>query len=165
MPTAEMTRSTVMSLRFAAGLDRDRNTVAVLLRALHRVAEVMDLHALLLERLAGEGGNLLVLHRQDAVEHFDHRHLRAHVEVEAGELDADRAGADHQQRFRHRRRDHRFLVGPDQLAVRFDAGKLPRARAGREDDVRRLQRGDRLAVLLHRQRLLARQLAVAVERP
>ena len=149
-------------LRFAAGLDGDGDVVAALLRPLHRDAG-HDLHALLLERLVGEGGDFLVLDRQDARQHFDHRHRGAHVEVEAGELDADRAGADHQQRFRKSLGNHRVAIGPDQLAVGLDARKLPRARAGRQDDVRRLQRGDRLAVLLHRQRLLARQLAVAVE--
>jgi hypothetical protein len=46
-------------------------------------------HALLGQRLLREGRNLLVFHRQDAVEHFDHGHLRAHVAVETGEFHAD----------------------------------------------------------------------------
>ena len=50
--------------------------------------------------LRAKAGNLLVLHRQDAVEHLDHGHLRAQRAVEAGELDADGARAHDQQRFR-----------------------------------------------------------------
>ena len=42
----------------------------------------------------GEVGDVIVLDRQDAVEHLDHRHLRAHVVIEARELDADGTGAD-----------------------------------------------------------------------
>jgi hypothetical protein len=114
-------------LRLAAGFHGDRDAVGGFLHALHGGAG-QDLHALLLERLVGEGGNFLVLDRQDARQHLDHRHLGAQIEVEAGELDADRAGADHQQRFRHRGRHHRFAIGPDQLAVASIPGNW-RARA------------------------------------
>src|SRR5712671_1207863 len=60
-----------------------------------------DLHAPLFERVAREGGNLGVLDRQDLRQHFDDGHFRAHGAVERRELDADRAGADDQQRLRH----------------------------------------------------------------
>lgn len=53
-----------------------------------------DFHALLLELLARERGNLRILGRQDLRQHLDHGHLRAHGAVEGSELDADRAGAD-----------------------------------------------------------------------
>ena len=147
MPTARITRSTVASLVLPPGLDRGRHVARALLQAFHRRAGD-DLHALLLERLAREGRDLFVLDGQDAVEHLDHRHLGAERAIEAGELDADRAGADDQQRFRQRLRHHRFLVGPDQLAVGLQARQRARPRAGREDDVLRLHIGDRLAVLL-----------------
>ena len=104
--------------RLAAGLDLRGDVVAAALQALHRRAGV-DLDALLLEALAGKGGDLLVLDRQHPVEHLDDRHLGAHVAVEAGEFDADRARADDQQRFGDGLRDHRLLVGPHQLAVGF----------------------------------------------
>ena len=62
-----ITRSTVM----LAGLAAASSTVAVTLSAPFfsalTVAPVMDLHALLLELLLGEGGDLLVLDRQDPV--------------------------------------------------------------------------------------------------
>ena len=107
----------------------------------------MDLDALFLEALAGESGDLFVLDRQDAVEHFDDRHLGAHVAVEAGEFHADRAGADDQKRFRDRLRDHRFLVGPYQLAVGFEPGQRAGPRAGRQHDMRRREIGHGFAVL------------------
>ena len=110
----------------------------------------------------GEGGDFFVLDRQDAWQHFDDRYLRTHVQVEAGEFDTDGTGADDQQRFRKRRRDHGFLVGPDQLAVRLDPGKLPRAGAGGKDDMRGAQRGEVLAVLRYCYGLLASQLAGTV---
>ena len=89
-----------------------------------------DLDALLLEALAREGGDLGVLDRQDLRQHLDHRHLGAERAVERGELDADRARADHQQRLRHRCRHHRLEIGPDQLLVGLDA-RAARAAARR----------------------------------
>ena len=50
-----------------------------------------DAHALFFELLAGEGGDFLVFDRKDAIQHFDHCHVGAHVAVEAGEFDADGA--------------------------------------------------------------------------
>ena len=135
MPTARITRSTVISWLLPPA-----SIVAVTLSlpffsAFDRGAG-QDLHALLLEGLLGEGRDLLVLDRQDAVEHLDHRHLGAHGAVEARELDADRAGADHQQRLRERpaapsppcrsRPACRRAPGP---------GSCARPRAGRQDDV------------------------------
>src|SRR5262249_23312289 len=76
--------------RLAAGLDRGNDALGIAFQAFDRGAD-MDLHALLLEGLASERRDLVVLGRDDAIEHFDHRHLGAHVAVEARELDADRA--------------------------------------------------------------------------
>ena len=146
MPTARMTRSTVSVEALPPASMRRGDAVGALLQRLHRGAGV-DLHALLLERLAGEGGDLLVLDRQDAVEHLDHRHLGAQIAVEAGEFDADGARADDQQRFRHRLAAPSPRVGPDQLAVGLQPGQRARARAGGEDDVLGGELGDRLAVL------------------
>ena len=95
----------------------------------------MDLHALLLEGSAGEFRDLLILDGQNAVEHFNDGRFRAQRIEKAGKFDADRAGADHQQRFRHDVREERLPIGPDQLAVRLKAGKRPRAGAGRQNDV------------------------------
>jgi hypothetical protein len=94
-----------------------------------------DLHALLLEALLGEGGDLLVLHGQDAVHDLDHGRVGAERVVEAGEFDADGARADDQQFLRHMRRVSACLVGPDPLAVGLQPRKLAGARAGGEDDV------------------------------
>src|SRR3546814_5077280 len=63
--------------------------------------------------------------------------LGAEGAEEGGELDADGAGADHQQRLRHHVRHHGLEVSPDQLLVRLDARQRARPRAGRQDDVRR----------------------------
>ncbi len=134
MPTARITRSTVTSTALPSASICARHLIRAGFEALHRGAGV-DLDPLLLEGLAGEGRDLFVLDRQHPVEHFDDRHLGAHVAVEAREFDADRARADDQQRFRDRRRDHRLLVGPHQLAVGFETRQRARPRPGREDDV------------------------------
>ena len=94
----------------------------------------MDRHALLGEGLVREGGDLLVLDGQDARQHLDDRHLGAEVRIEAGELDPDRARADHQQLGRHLLRHQRVPVGPDPLPVRLGEGQVPRPRAGRDQD-------------------------------
>ena len=85
--------------------------------------------------LRAKAGDLVVLDRQDLRQHLDDRHLGAERAVERGELDADRAGADHQQRLRHRSRHHGLEIGPDQLLVRLEARQHARPRAGRDDDV------------------------------
>ena len=94
-----------------------------------------DRHALLLEGLAGEGGDFLVLDGQDAVHHLDHGRVGAQRVVEAGEFDADGARADDQQLFRHPGRDKGVAVGPDQIAVRFEPRQFAGARAGGQHDV------------------------------
>ena len=88
-------------LRLAlAVIDGGDDAVALLLELRHLgVGENLD--ALLLEALARESCDLGVFDRQDLRQHLDHGHLRAHGVEERCELDADRAGADHQQRLRH----------------------------------------------------------------
>jgi hypothetical protein len=148
--------------RFAACLDGHRDVVGGFFNTLHGGAG-QDRHALPLERLVREGGNFFVLDRKNSRQHFNDRDLDAEVEVETGEFDADRAGADDQQRFRHDGWHHRVPVRPDQLAVSLHARQFARPRAGGQDDVRRLQCRDRPGVLLHRQRLFAGQPGGAVE--
>ena len=156
MPTAMITRSTVSSSALPP-----LSIVAVTLSAPFfsalTVASVRILMPALLERLVREGRDLLVLDRQDARQHLDHGHLGVHRAVEARELDADRAGAHHQQRLRHPLGDHRLLVGPDQLAVGLQARQLAGAGAGGQDDVLGLQ--GLLAALVE----LDRELALAGE--
>ena len=94
-----------------------------------------DLQPLLRQLLLEERADLRILDRNDAVEHFDDRHLGAEVGVEARELDPDRAGADDQQLGRHFRRSHGVAVGPDALAVGLGERKVARPRAGSDDDV------------------------------
>ncbi len=94
-----------------------------------------DGHALLGQRLLEEGGDVRIFHRHDPVEHFDHGHIGAHVVVEAGEFDPDRADADHQQLARHFGRGHRVAIGPHALAVGRGEGQIARPRAGGDDDV------------------------------
>jgi hypothetical protein len=123
----------------------------------------VDLEAALFELLAREPRDLLVLDRQDPLEHLDHRHVRAQVCIEARELDADRARADHQHRTRHLLGHHGFLVRPDVPAVGLQARQRAGACAGGQDDVLCLDGLGGLAVLRDRDRLLAVQPAMAVE--
>ena len=97
-----------------------------------------DLHALLLERLACQRGDLGVLDGQDLRQQLDDRHLGAERAVERCELDADRARAHDEQRLGHGLRHHGLEVGPDAVAVGLDAGQHARARTGGDDDVLRL---------------------------
>ena len=111
-----------------------RDAVFVAHEALH-AGPGMDGHALLGEGFARKGGDLGILDRKDAVEHLDHGHFGAERAVEACELDADGAGADHQQRFGKGRRHHGVLVGPHQPAVGLEPRQLPRSGAGRYHDM------------------------------
>ena len=135
--------STVLAVR---GLERRGDGVLPGDEALHGGAGAED-DALLGEGLVRKPRDLLVLRRQDAVEHLDHRHLRAEGAVEACELDADSARADDEQRPREVFRNHRLLVGPDQSAVGLEPGKGPRPRAGGDDDMLGTDRRQRFTVL------------------
>ena len=134
-PTAEMTRSTVSVWVAPLPSSIVAVTLSAFLSSFVTLALVRNLDALLLERLAREAGDLGVLDRQDLRQHLDHRHLGAEGAVERGELDADGAGADHQQRLRHLLRDHRLEIGPHQLLVGLEPGQHARPRAGGDDDV------------------------------
>ena len=94
-----------------------------------------DLDALLLEGFAGESRDLRILRRQDLRQYLDDGDVRSERAVERRELDADRAGPDHQQRFRHPVGDHRLEVSPNQFLVWFDPRQYARPRASRDDDV------------------------------
>ena len=87
-------------LRLAALFDGGGDAVGFLVELGHLGVGV-DLDALLLEALAREGLNLVVLDRQNLRQHLDHGHVGAERAEERGELDADGAGADHQQRLRN----------------------------------------------------------------
>src|ERR1700704_5284448 len=101
MPTALMTRSTVISWLLPPDVMVAVTLSLAFLRLLTRGGGGgcfsllffcspargggQDLHALLLERPLGEGRDLLVLHRQDTVQDFGDRHLGTHGAVEARE--------------------------------------------------------------------------------
>src|ERR1035441_8745542 len=121
-------------LRLAALLDRRGDAVALLVEFGH-LGVGQDFDALLLEALARKSLNLMILDRQDLRQHLDHRHLSAERAVERGKLDADGAGADHQQRLRNAGRRHGLKVSPHQFLVRLQAGQHARPRAGGDDDV------------------------------
>src|SRR5579862_2763464 len=94
-----------------------------------------NLDALLLETFAREGGDLGVLGRQDLRQDFDDGHFGAERAIERGELDADGAGTDHEQRLRHAVGHHGFEIGPDEFLVGLDARQHAWPRAGGDDDV------------------------------
>ena len=134
-PTAEMTRSTASVCVPPLPSSMVAVTPSAGLVELRHLGAGEDLDALPLEALAGEGGDLRVLHGQDLRQHLDHRDLGAQRAEERGELDADGARAHDEQRFRHLRRHHRLEVGPHQLLVGLETGQHARPRARRDDDV------------------------------
>ena len=134
-PTAEMTRSAVDGLRAALAVVDGRGDAIRLLVELGHLGAGQDLDPLLFELLARKGRNLGILGGKNLRQHLDHRHLGAEGAVERGELDADRARADDQQRFRHPLRHHGLEIGPDQLPVRLEPWQHARPRAGGDDDV------------------------------
>src|SRR3546814_12940094 len=79
-----------------------------------------------------------IFDRQNSIKHFDDGHVRAHVIVEAGELNSDGARSDNQQLTGHFRRSHGMAIGPDALSISLRERKLPRAGAGGDHDVLRL---------------------------
>src|SRR5664280_2479669 len=121
-------------LRFAALFDSRGDTGALFLE-LRDFGIGQNLDALLLEALACQPGDLRVLDWQDLRQHFHHGDLGAERAVERGELDADGAGTDDQQRFRQAVGHHGLEISPDQFLVRLDAEQHARSRAGSYDDV------------------------------
>ena len=82
---------------------------------------------------------------QDAVEEFDDDDLRAEAAPHRAELQPDHAGADHEKLRRHLRERERAGRRHDARLVDLDALQARDIRAGRDDDVLRLD-GLRLAV-------------------
>ena len=85
-------------------------------------------------------GDLAVHAGQDAVEEFDHGHLGPQPSPDRAELQADDAGADHQELRRRLGERQRAGGGDDRLLVDLDAGQLRNVGAGRDDDVLGLER-------------------------
>ena len=88
------------------------------------------------------------------------RHLGAHVIVEAGELNPDRARSDDEQLGRHLRRGHGVAIGPHPLAVGRGKGQVAGAGARGQHNVLGAVFGG-LAIRRHRKLSLARQLGAA----
>ena len=97
--------------------------------------------------LLRKGRNFLILDRKNTRQDFHHRDLSAQIGIKAGELHADGTRADHEKALGHRLWHHRFLIGPNQLAIGFEAGQLTRPRAGGDDYVLGGELSDFLAVL------------------
>jgi hypothetical protein len=104
-------------LGLAADLDGHRDAVLGLLDLGHLGADAEG-DAALLEGLLGGLGDLGVLDRHDAVHGLDDGDLGAQGAVEAGELDADGARADDDQRLGHGLGGQGVAIGPDLVAVR-----------------------------------------------
>ena len=122
-------------LRLALAVIEGRDHAVALLLEFRHLGVEKNLDALLFECLMRQFRNLGIFHRQHPRQHLDHRHLRPHGAEERGKLDADRAGADHQQRFRHLLRHHRLKVGPDQFLVGLQPRQHARPGASRDDDM------------------------------
>ena len=85
-------------------------------------------HALLFEQALGLLADFAVHAGQHAVEELDHGHLRAEPPPHRAELEADDAGADHQQTLGHLR----SASAPVEETMRFSSISMPRSRATSE---------------------------------
>ena len=86
-------------------------------RMFSALAPVSHANALLLEDLFELLRDFLVLDRNEARQHLEHRDLRAEAMEDGRELDADRAGADDRQRLRNRGEIQNLDVGEDELRI------------------------------------------------
>ena len=134
-PTAEITRSnsTVCGLPLPSSMVA--TTLSLFFSSFVTLVLVRILMPCFSNRLRARPAISASSTGQDLRQHFDHGHLGAHGVEERGEFDADRAGADHQQRLRHLVRHHRLEIGPDQFLVGLEPGQHARPRAGGDDDV------------------------------
>ena len=98
-----------------------------------------DRHAALGEAALDDLADVDVLERDDLGQVFEQRHLDAEVREHAGELDADRAGADDDDVLGQAVHLEDVVAGHDPLAVGRQAGQRLHPRPGREDDVGRVQ--------------------------
>src|ERR1035438_2258870 len=81
-----------------------------------------DANALLAEVSFELLGDVFVLHRNHARQHFDHGDFGAEAAEDAGELHAHGAGADDDEALRHRREIEDFDVGENEFRVGREAG-------------------------------------------
>jgi hypothetical protein len=102
------------------------------------LALTLELDAALLEGLLGGLGDLFVLHRHDAINRLDDSHLRAQSAVEAGELQADGARADDDEGLGQLLGRQGLAIGPDLVAVGFQADLRQGAGAGADGQHDRL---------------------------
>ena len=86
----------------------------------------LEAHALLHQDALQGARHLGVGAGQDAVEELDHHHLGAEPAPHRAELQADHAGADHQQALGHLGQSERAGRGDDRRLVDGDAGQLAR---------------------------------------
>ena len=94
--------------------------------------------ALFLQHALEVLGHIAVHARQDAVEIFDHRHLRAEPGIDRSQLEPDDPGPDHRQSFRHGLEFKCAGRRDDLLLVDVDALELRHVGAGGDDDMSRL---------------------------
>ncbi len=92
-------------------------------------------HAILLESLAKEVAGVRIEPREDAVVALDERHLRAHALEELGELDADRAATQDDERPRNRLEPDCVLVRPVRNRVEAVDVRNGGCRARRDDEL------------------------------
>ena len=128
-PTATSIRST--STRLAVAVANGQRA-ARLLDGGALLAE-LERDSLLAERLRKLLGRVVVLLRDQAVEHLDHRHLAAEGAEDRGELAADDPAAENGDPRRHLRLREQAGRVDAQLGVEARDRRPDRERAGRDD--------------------------------
>ena len=111
-------------------------------------AEVMTVMPRFVKLRSSELAHLAVLERHDLRQVLEHGDLHADVVEHRGELDADRARADDDDVLGQRVHLEDVVARHDALAVRVRPGQRLDPRAGRDDDVGRVQ--DAIAALAGR---------------
>ena len=138
MPMATMTRSNVLLASFASLFDKSFNAISRFYPAWRDLGAGQDRHALLFEGFARKYAEISSS-STGRMRSWISTTVTARAErvEKAGKFDADGARPHHQQVFRHLCRDLRFLVGPDELAIRLQPRQHPCPRAGSEERMRR----------------------------
>ena len=120
---------------FAAGFNMRGHSAFAAIKLFHH-GLFHDGHTLFHKSLFGKGGNLGVFDWQDPIHDLDNGRIGPERVIKARKFDPNGTRPDHQELFRHARRNQRVFIGPYQITIRLKARQFPRPRASCQNDRR-----------------------------